>query len=186
MKLPGMTLIPCRNQMQPSRTRTAPTMLTQTRMVPLSGWQKYPRSRRDFAPCLESQTLAHARLKASATKSGPLQERPELADILYGFEIQQFVDQGVAFCCSEDRGNEIARFGDNLFAAHRVFRSAADGLDALGQFGSVVEGDLDNGHALGDQFFQLFFADRLHLGAHAEDFRVLHARLIVGRFEGCS
>src|SRR5258708_14564839 len=117
------------------------------------------------------------------TPSIALQQRPNLKNIFQVFKVQQFVNEASRLRGTEDGNDEIARFCDYLFAVHWIFRSAADGFDALGQLGSVVQGNLDNGHALGDQFFQFLVADELDFGAQSEDFRVLHTGLVVGRFE---
>src|SRR5262249_19239088 len=59
-------------------------------------------------------------------------------------EHEHAFDQRGAFRRAQHRRDEVAAFGDDLRARHRVVAGAAHGLDVLAELRAVGEHDLDN------------------------------------------
>src|SRR5438045_2494052 len=73
-----------------------------------------------------------------------LQQRPKLSYVLHAFDPEHALDQCGRGRDAEHRGDEIAAFGDDLLARHRVVGSAADGRDMLARDRTVGERHLDD------------------------------------------
>jgi hypothetical protein len=80
---------------------------------------------------------------------GPLQERPQLADVLRLLELEPAGDETGGGCGTQDRCHEVVALRNELLAGHRVVDGAQDGTPILAQMRAVRERDLQEGPRAG-------------------------------------
>jgi hypothetical protein len=114
------------------------------------------------------------------TLSGFLKQAAKRSHIREVFELKDCGDKQLRGGRAEDGLDEVAGFGDDFFTAHLILGGTADGVDVLGEEGSIVEEDLDGGLAGGETLLELFISEQGDLGSLTEDGGVLHESGVVG------
>jgi len=77
--------------------------------------------------------------------------------------------------------HEIAAFRDDFVSGHGVFGGAAHSLDMLAKVRPIGERDLNDCLASRNPALEFAILDELYLRALPQNFRILHARLVMGR-----
>ena len=112
-----------------------------------------------------------------------LKQRSKRGDILHIFERKYLLDERRAFFAAEHRRHQVPGFRADFLAGHRIFRAAANGIVTFRQRGAVVERDLDHRHSLGQKTLEALIGNDLDLRFLADHGGIVHARLVVRRFE---
>src|SRR6202007_1975222 len=85
---------------------------------------------------------------------------------------------------AENGKDQVAGLGDDLFAGHRIFRSAADITDAASEASAVLQSDVQHCDTQGHEPLEVVVRDQLDFGALAQNNRIFHTRGVVGQSEG--